>query len=205
MAAIAAQRRYRSRYSVIRFIGSLPWNVRLIGMKRRTVLQLLPAVAVPQRLVMGADLCAANGGSRLENYAFAFFTAEEAELTSRLMEIIVPSDENSPGARAARTAAFADLMLSTGPADARKRWRAGLDLFRLETARTSLESAVAKAASEEENPRTDLGRFFVALKRMTVDGYYTSEVGIHQDLKYQGNAHLTASPKCDHPEHKSIR
>jgi len=173
-------------------------------MKRRTILQLLPAVAVPQRLVKAADLCAANGGSRFENYTFAFFSVEEAELTSRLMEIIIPSDENSPGAREARTAAFADLMLSTGSADTRKRWREGLDLFRLEAARTSLESAVAKAASEEENPRTDLGRFFVALKRMTVDGYYTSAVGIHQDMKYQGNDHLTSSPRCEHSEHKSI-
>jgi hypothetical protein len=166
-------------------------------------LRLLPVAAVPQQFVKAVDLCAANGGSRFENYSFAFFSPEEAELAGRLMEIIIPADENSPGAKQARTAAFADLMLSTGPVNARKRWRAGLDLFRLEAERTSLEAAVAKAASEEENPRTDLGRFFVALKRMTVDGYYTSAVGIHQDLKYQGNGHLTSSPRCEHPEHKS--
>jgi hypothetical protein len=171
-------------------------------MKRRTVLQILPAVALPQQLAHAVDLCAANGGSRFENYSYAFFSAEEAELTSRLMEIIIPADANSPGAKEARTAAFADLMLSTGPADARQRWREGLDLFRQ---RASLEAAVAEAAQEEEAPKTDLGRFFVALKRMTVDGYYTSAVGIHQDLKYQGNEHLTASPKCDHPEHKSAQ
>jgi hypothetical protein len=171
-------------------------------MHRRTVLQILPAMALPAQLAHAADLCAANGGSRFENYAYAFFSAGEAELTSRLMEIIIPADANSPGAREARTAAFADLMLSTGTDDARRRWREGLSLFRQ---RTSLEAAVAEAAQEEEAPKTDLGRFFVALKRMTVDGYYTSAVGIHQDLKYQGNDHLTASPKCDHPEHKSTR
>jgi Gluconate 2-dehydrogenase subunit 3 len=168
-------------------------------MKRRTVLQMLPVVALPAR---AADLCAANGGSRFENYTFAFFSAEEAELAGNLMEIVIPSDENSPGAKEARTAAFADLMLSTGPADACQQWRDGLELFRVEARRTSLEAAVTKAAEEEEKPRTDLGRFFVALKRMTVDGYYTSAVGIHQDLRYQGNQHLTASPKCEHPEHK---
>jgi hypothetical protein len=168
-------------------------------MKRRTVLQILPAVALPERLVRAADLCAANGGSRFENYTFAFFSAEEAELTSRLMEIIIPSDENSPGAKEARTVAFADLMLSSGPADARQRFREGLDLFRQ---RQSLEAAVAEAAREEKDPKTELGRFFVTLKRMTVDGYYTSAVGIHQDMKYQGNDHLTSSPRCDHPEHK---
>jgi hypothetical protein len=172
-------------------------------MKRRTVLKMLPAAALPQGLVQGANLCTANGGSRFEDYTFAFFSVEEAELTSRLMEIIIPADENSPGAKEARTAAFADLMLSTGPEDARKRWREGLGLFRVEAGRTSLEAAVAKAAQEEGQPGTDLGRFFVALKRMTVDGYYTSAVGIHQDLKYRGNEHLTESPRCEHPEHKS--
>jgi len=170
-------------------------------MRRRTVLEILPAMVLPQQLARAADLCAANGGSRFENYTFVFFSAEEAELTGRLMEIIIPADTNSPGAREARTAAFADLMLSTGPADARQRWRLGLDLFRQ---RASLEAAVAEAAQEEEAPKTDLGRFFVALKRMTVDGYYTSAIGIHQDLRYQGNQHLTASPMCDHPEHKSV-
>lgn len=169
-------------------------------MKRRTVLQLLPVAALPERLVQAADLCAANGGSRFEDYTFTFFSTDEADLTGRLMEIIIPADENSPGAKQARTAAFADLMLSTGPADVRKRFREGLNLFRQ---RTSLEAAVAEASREEEDPKTELGRFFVTLKRMTVDGYYTSAVGIHQDMKYQGNEHLTSSPRCEHPEHKS--
>jgi hypothetical protein len=169
-------------------------------MNRRTVLQILPLAALPAR---AADFCNANGGSRFENYTFVFFTPAEAELAGNLMEIIIPADENSPGAKLARTAAFADLMLSTGSEGERKGWRAGLELFRVESARASLEAAVAKAAEEEENPRSDLGRFFVSLKRMTVDGYYTSEVGIHQDLKYQGNEHLSASPRCEHPEHKS--
>src|SRR5579864_7792324 len=101
-------------------------------MKRRTLLQLLPAVALPERVLEGAVQCAANGGSRFESYTFTFFSAEEAELASRLMEIIIPADANSPGAREARVAAFADLMLSTGPEDARKRWREGLELFRVE-------------------------------------------------------------------------
>jgi hypothetical protein len=131
--------------------------------------------------------------------------AIRAEFAGRLMEIVIPADANSPGAKEARTAAFADLMLSVGSEDARRIWRDGLALFRREAERTSLEAVVAKAAEEEAHPGTDLGRFFVALKRMTVDGYYTSAAGIHQDLKYQGNGHLTASPRCDHPEHKSTR
>jgi hypothetical protein len=40
-------------------------------MDRRTVLQLLPAVALPQGLARGANLCAANGGSRFEPSSLA--------------------------------------------------------------------------------------------------------------------------------------
>ena len=42
----------------------------------------------------------------------------------------------------------------------------------------SLIEVLDKAAADEENPKTDLERFFVVLKGMTIYGYYTSEVGI---------------------------
>jgi hypothetical protein len=38
---------------------------------------------------------------------------------------------------------------------------------------------------------------------MTVDGYYTSSIGIHQELRYQGNAYLKEFIGCTHPEHRS--
>lgn len=54
----------------------------------------------------------------------------------------------------------------------------------------------AKASAHEGAPQTELGRFFTTLKNMTVNGYYTSEIGIHQDLQYQGNTYLPAFPEC---------
>src|SRR5580698_3596592 len=111
-------RSFRADYQSARRLATRPTlhpcDDTLINMRRRTILQMLPAVVAPQQLVKAADLCAANGGSRFENYSFAFFTADEAELAASLMEIIIPADQNSPGAKQARTAAFADLMLSTG-------------------------------------------------------------------------------------------
>jgi hypothetical protein len=38
---------------------------------------------------------------------------------------------------------------------------------------------------------------------MTVDGNYTSEIGLHQDMQYQGNEHLLKFSGCAHPEHKA--
>lgn len=71
-----------------------------------------------------------------------------------------------------------------------------------EAKKSSLGEALAKAAKLSETPSSDLGQFFVALKQMTVNGYYTSEVGIHQDLGYIGNTYLPEFPGCNHPEHQ---
>jgi hypothetical protein len=43
------------------------------------------------------------------------------------------------------------------------------------------------------------------VKQSTVDGYYLSDVGIHQELKYQGNEVLAEFPGCTHEEHKAER
>jgi hypothetical protein len=36
---------------------------------------------------------------------------------------------------------------------------------------------------------------------MTADGYYTSRVGLVDELGYKGNTVLAAFPECTHPEH----
>jgi hypothetical protein len=149
-----------------------------------------------------ASLCSSSGiDSTFENYRFAFFSAREQALVGRLMDLIIPSDEHSPGALAARVPAFADWMISTGSEKTRAEWQAGLSAFQNASETVPLDTVLARAAKEEDSPKTDLGRFFIDLKRMTVDGYYTSATGIHQEMRYEGNAHLTAAPGCDHPEH----
>ncbi len=37
---------------------------------------------------------------------------------------------------------------------------------------------------------------------MTIDGYYTSAIGIHKELEYKGNTALAEFPGCTHPEHQ---
>ena len=44
--------------------------------------------------------------------------------------------------------------------------------------------------------KTPLEVFFVTAKQATVHGYYTSEVGIHQELKYKGNKVLLEFVGC---------
>ena len=173
-----------------------------MSLERRTLLKVLSAGAVaPEALLSAASHCSSSGlGTEFDNYQFAFFTAEEQALAGKLMELIIPADSHSPGALAARVPAFADMMLARGSENARKAWRSGLAAF--QTSKQSPEETLAQAASEEESPMSDLGRFFVELKRMTVDGYYTSKIGITDELRYDGNQHLTAAPQCTHPEHQ---
>src|SRR4051812_46760776 len=164
--------------------------------ERRTILKVLSAGAVAPAGVLNAaaTLCSTSGvDSAFENYRFAFFSAEEQALVGRLMDLIIPADEHSPGALAARVPAFADRMISTGSENAKAAWQAGLAAFRKAAEAASLDSVLARAAEEEESPRTSLGRFFIDLKRMTVDGYYTSAIGIHEEMRYEGNAHLPAA------------
>jgi hypothetical protein len=176
-------------------------------MERRALLKIFAMTAVSHQLhaLPNADMAGmrmVQAPSAATAYTLQFFTEEESQLLDQVMEMILPADDHSPGAHEARTNLFADLMVATSSDAVKKQWRDGLDLLREEAAASSLADALRKAAAGEENPTTDLQRFFVPLKHMTVNGYYTSETGIHQEMEYIGNTYLAAFPECTHPEHQ---
>ena len=47
-----------------------------------------------------------------------------------------------------------------------------------------------------ETERTPLEAFFATTKRATIHGYYTSEIGIHKELRYKGNQILAEFVGC---------
>ena len=169
-------------------------------MKRRSVLKIvtLSALAPPLDVLGAAVLRSGENAawSVAGDYKLQFFTEEENHWVDTLMEMIIPADAHSPGAHAAQVSLFADLMVATSDAAVQSKWRTGLKLIRQQAASSTLEEALAKSAAHEENPASELERFFVALKYMTVNGYYTSAIGIHQDLQYKGNAYLSEFPGC---------
>jgi hypothetical protein len=176
-------------------------------MERRVVLKIVAFTALSQKL--NALPCAAMGHMEAAPtvptataYTLQFFSEEESRLLGQLMEMIIPADEHSPGAHVAQTNLFADLMVATSDSAVKKQWRDGIRLMREEANRSSLTEALQRAAANEEIPTSDLEHFFVLLKQMTVNGYYTSEIGIHKDMQYVGNAYLGAFPACTHPEHQ---
>jgi hypothetical protein len=168
-------------------------------MRRRTAIKIVALSALAPKLgAMGHGLCDSSAGTAWSaiNYKLRFFTPEENELLDQLMEMIIPADDHSPGAHAAQVSLFADLMVSTSSAATQKQWRGGLKKMQEEARRSSLTEALAKSAGHEGHATSNLERFFGILKQMTVNGYYTSAIGIHQDLRYQGNSYLTAFPGC---------
>ncbi len=175
-------------------------------MERRAVLKIVALTALSQKLnaLPGAAMSnmQATQPAAAAPYTLQFFTEDESHLLDQLMEMIIPADDHSPGAHEAKTNLFADLMVASSDNAIRKQWQDGLRLMRDEAKGSSLDEALRRAAANEENPATDLARFFVLLKQMTVNGYYTSTIGIHKDMEYIGNAYLGAFPECTHPEHQ---
>ncbi len=55
-------------------------------------------------------------------------------------------------------------------------------------------------AANEENPKAAEEVFFRELKSLTVFGYYTSKVGIHDDMGYLGNTYQQGEYAGELPE-----
>ena len=60
--------------------------------------------------------------------------------------------------------------------------------------RLAADPAVEEAAGVE---------FFRRTRRLTIHGYYRSEIGMRDELGYDGNRYLTAFEGCTHDEHLS--
>jgi hypothetical protein len=139
--------------------------------------------------------------------ALKALTAPQYATLDVLVDAIIPTDERSPGARAARVADYIDLLLSEAPADVRQPWldalaavdaeataRAGAPVAKLSA--QQLDALLTAISQNERDPKTDLERFFVSTKRAAIQGYYTSEIGIHKDLRYKGNQFLPEFHGC---------
>ena len=161
---------------------------------RREALKLGAAVSVAVSLE-------GTGALAAQPAAATFFAREELALVDELAEMIIPADEHSPGARAAKAAAYIDARLAEAfDAAERTTWRDGLKLIerlsRQASGRSFLDSPPAerlalleRMAANEGKPVKPEEQFFAELKSRVVFAYYTSEVGIKQDLQYRGNTY----------------
>src|SRR5262245_60834056 len=162
-------------------------------LSRRDVIKLGAAATAAVSLGVGHVEAQARVGG--------FLTDSEFATLDELSEMIIPTDDHSPGARAAKVAAFIDSQLAEAWEEKdRTDWRSGLALVeRLSNdmngapfVKSTPEQRLAlltRMAQNESKPEKPEEQFFKELKGRVVYAYYTSEIGIKQDMEYKGNTY----------------
>lgn len=144
----------------------------------------------------------------------AFFNQRQYATVTELASWIIPTDE-TPGAREAKVNEYIDLIVSESPSSLKKLYRDGLEwLDKTSNSRhgkifidlsKEQQFEILTEMSQIKNPsaKNQLpAKFFKAIKEATIDGFYTSRIGL-EELGYKGNAVLDEFPGCTHPEHQS--
>jgi len=147
-----------------------------------------------------------------------FFKPGEFRTLEILTEMIIPSDDQ-PGAKEAQVARFIDFVVSAATEYEPKLqddWIKGLTLLdRLSIDKYSHAFQEVSASNREQlltemsQPEHQKGAthpgfsFYALVKRMTVDAFYSSRVGLIDVLEYKGLQAIAEFQGCTHPEHQT--
>ena len=129
-----------------------------------------------------------------------------------LSDLIIPKTD-TPGAMDVHVDRFIDIVLSEAKPAERDPFIAGLAwmdararvLYKTDVVsatpaqQVELLTRLSAAASQEAKPGVD---FFTAIKTMTITGYYTTQVGLEQELGDDGVLAQGSFEGCTHPEHQ---
>lgn len=127
--------------------------------------------------------------------------AAEMEFVAKLCDLIIPRTE-TPGASDAGVPEFIDRRL-TASRDLASTFRRGMSLLGADFTGLPIERQIAVLTEFSQSPDTERGRFFRLVKELTIDGYYSSRVGLADELGWHGNTFLAEFKGCTHPEHQS--
>jgi hypothetical protein len=148
---------------------------------------------------------AAQGPTTNGDYKPRSFTSHEFRTLERLTDLIIPVENGAPGAVAAGCAAWIDTISSENDElkriykdgfawlDATMKSRSDVDFV---TASPSHQTRLLDVLAYRRNQTAELApgiEFFSWVRRMTVDAFYTSEIGI-RDIGYRGNSPLASYP-----------
>jgi hypothetical protein len=193
-------------------------------MHRRDVLRLLTSAAalsaLPLDLVLSLQQARAQAKSL---YGLRTLNPHQNATVTLISEYIIP-ETDTPGAKGTGVNEFIDLLLTDwfdhadtncflqglGQVDARSRKRSGADFIactdsqQLQLMKQFDDEAMEfvrsqKIATKTQTPLSEMN-FFYTLKRLTLVGYYTSEIGFKKELGksiippgHDGCAPLTAA------------
>ncbi len=146
------------------------------------------------------------------NYQPQFFSPADFEALQSFTQLLIPTD-HTPGAREAYCTQFIDFVLhSMGDyaPDTQKQWRAALNALRESGFHLANAEGRAKLLEEISQPERDSSARHPAysayrlIKRENAFAFYTSRVGMIENLDYQGNSFNVQFPACTHPEHHRV-
>ena len=136
------------------------------------------------------------------------FDEHQNQTVITLSELIIPATD-TPGAREARVNEYIDLILHDGNAAERRRFLEGLgwlDGYAIRERNSPFakcsagqQVALLQSLNRAKGPELQPGaRFFRHIKRLTIEGYYTSKIGT-AELNKDGQVPDTFA--CRHEEH----
>jgi gluconate 2-dehydrogenase subunit 3-like protein len=184
---------------------------------RRDILKSLTATAVAGSVLRVIPLEAAEYAHRIvnaeksasETYTPKFFSAHAYKTLQSLCNSIIPPDEEAKGALEAGAPEFIDLLTSEN-SDYQVALGGGLmwldntcidrydkpylDCVR-EQQKEILDQIAYRKNAEHDASLGQGVEFFSFLRKLTADGFFTSEIGINY-LGYIGNTYVQEFPGC---------
>jgi hypothetical protein len=168
------------------------------GLTRREIIKLGASAAIVTTVVGLDPISIAQAA---QDKAPFFFTREEFALVDELTELIIPTDDHSSGAKAALAAGYIDFRLSESFEEQPKIvWREGLKLIDqlsqemhgkrfLDASQEQRIALLTRISANEMKPEKPEELFFREVKSRTVHAYYSSKIGIHNEMEYKGNTY----------------
>lgn len=206
-----------SRRGALKYLGLLAAS----AAGREFLSSWLPSPAVP---AMGWDdsMAVQHMGHAAEAehaapYVPQFFKPDEFKAVEQLAELMIPSDDK-PGAREAKVANYIDFVIFSArefEPSLQREWRDGLAFLNAESQKQFGKAFRLASIKERVSLLTDMSLperdpgahhpgygFFKLVKNLTVEGFYTSQIGLIDVLDFQGMNYNGDFPGCTHPEHQ---
>jgi len=206
-----------SRRGALKYLGLLAASVA----GREFLASWLPAPtipgAVPDDLVTLPGMSHSTDVEHAAAYVPQFFKPDDFKTVELLVEMILPTDDQ-PGAKEARVADYVDFVVFSArefEPSLQREWMDGLVFLDAESQKRLGKTFRMGSMSERVNLLTEMSlperdskarhegyEFFRLVKDMTVEGFYTSRIGLIDVLDFQGMNYMSEFPGCTHPEHQ---
>ncbi len=200
-----------SRRGALKYLGLLAAS----AAGREFLASWLPSPDVP---AMGPDdSMAVQHMGHAAPYVPQFFKPDEFKAVEQLTELMIPTDDK-PGAREAKVANYIDFVVFSArefEPSLQREWMDGLTFLNAESQKQFGKAFRLASIKERVSLLTDMSlperdpgahhtgyAFFKLVKNLTVEGFYTSQIGLIEVLDFQGMNYNSDFPGCTHPEHQ---